>query len=58
MNLGKSFARQLLEFSVSVLVAAFLLSKAWTLVRPLLPVMAGVVFLVAVASFLHRRRGW
>lgn len=57
MKLGKSLSRQLLEFSVSIVVVALLLNWAWQLLAPLLPVL---ILVSAAGGVLmsYRRRRW
>jgi putative flippase GtrA len=59
----KPWTNRLVEFAVGVLAAALMLSWAWALLRPLLPVMAvAAVIVVAVSAvtgyIAHRWRYW
>lgn len=56
---GKSAVRQLLEFCFGVLVAALMLTWAWQLLRPLVPLLVGLaVVIVAVRLYVRRYRQW
>ncbi len=62
----KPWVNHFIEFAFGVLAAALMLSWAWALLRPLVPVIgtvallvAGVLFLSAVTRWLVvRYRGW
>jgi hypothetical protein len=56
----KSWLDRLLEFSITITAVALLLNWAWTLIKPLIPVVIifmGVIILIGV--ILRRRdSGW
>jgi putative flippase GtrA len=59
----KPWLNRLLEFAVGVLAAAFMLSWAWALLRPLVPVIvisaAVLVTVAGVAGYIVQRwRYW
>ena len=55
----KSFGSRLLDLALSLLAVALLLSWAWALLRPLLPVIITVAaVLVAVGLVVRWRRFW
>lgn len=59
----KPWTNRLVEFAVSVLAVALMLSWAWALLRPLVPVIvilgAAVVMLASAAGYLiHHWRYW
>jgi hypothetical protein len=62
----KPWVNRFMEFAFGVLVAALMLSWAWALLRPLVPVMVAATLLVATIVFLSvvarffiiRHRGW
>lgn len=53
------WGERLLGFAVSCLVAALLLSWAWSIIRPRLPVLViGALIYGVVRYVLQRRRTW
>lgn len=55
----KSWSERLLEFALSVLAAALLLTWAWQLVRPLVPVIVVVSGLAVLgAAGIRHLRQW
>lgn len=59
----KSWPQRLLELALAVLAAALMLSWAWALLRPLIPVLVisiGCVALIGAAMryLNYRRRSW
>lgn len=51
----QSWADRLLSSSVAILIAAIALSWAWSLIRPLVPVLAALAALVLVVALITRR---
>lgn len=55
----KPWTTRLVEFAFAVLTAALMLHWAWALLRPLLPVVAGVFLISAVVRWaIVRRDDW
>lgn len=56
---GRSLLSRLLEAALTLAAIAWLLSWAWQLLRPLVPVILVMTGVVLVGSFVvGRRRGW
>lgn len=51
----QSWADRLLSFSVAILIAAMALSWAWSLILPLVPVLAVLAGLVLLVAVIARR---
>ncbi len=55
----KSWTERLLEMAVALVAVGLLLNWAWTLIRPLIPVMVIIGGLGTIGSYLvQRNRGW
>ena len=47
-----------IDLAISLLVGALLFSWTWSVVRPLIPVLAGIGAVLLVFAFVRRRRGY
>jgi hypothetical protein len=56
---SKSLLRSAFEAAVVIFAVAWLLNRAWELVKPLVPVIGVVVAVVVIRTLIMRRlRGW
>lgn len=55
----KSWTDRLIQFGIAVVALALMLNWAWTLIRPLIPVIVFIAGIGVIGSYVvQRHRGW